>query len=47
MKGQKVPIKEMFDIWGDELASEFLKWAEPKGLVRRTVIDGEDYIEFV
>jgi GTPase SAR1 family protein/DNA-binding MarR family transcriptional regulator len=47
MKGHKVPIKEMFDILGDELASEFLKWAEPKGLVRRTVIDGEDYIEFV
>ena len=47
MKGRKVPIKDMFDIWGDELASEFLKWAESKGLVRRTVIDGEDYIEFV
>jgi hypothetical protein len=47
MKGRKIPIKEMFDIWGDELASEFLKWAESKGLVRRTVIDGEDYIEFV
>jgi len=47
MKGHKVPIKDIFDLWGDELASEFLKWAEPKGLVRRTVIDGEDYIEFV